>query len=113
MSAVSSRSRLHVAGKLRHLVLFVAGDEPNSRIARANLDRLREPPEAGRWKVDVIDVLEDFEPAVRHNILVTPALLQIHPEPRVLVVGNLSDLAAARAALGIPAARSTSTAGEI
>jgi hypothetical protein len=87
----------------RRLLLFVAGDELNSRLARANLKRLLALVGGEPVDVEVVDVLEDFAPAVEHHVLVTPALLQLRPEPRVLVVGNLSDLNAARMALALPA----------
>ena len=40
-----------------------------------------------------------FEAAVRDNILVTPALILVAPLPRVMVLGNLSDLPKVLAAL--------------
>ena len=74
------------------LILFLAGEENNSRIARENLDRIRrEGGLPGGCEVKIIDVLEDFEAAVAYNILVTPSLLVVEPAPPQLIFGNLSD----------------------
>ena len=44
-------------------------------------------------------MVQDFEAAVRNNILVTPALVLVAPLPRVVILGNLSDLPTVLAAL--------------
>ena len=82
------------------MILFVAGNEPNSRAARRNLAELcdEELPD-GRFEVEIIDVTEQFEKAVEHDILVTPTLCVIKPRPPVVVVGNLSDRPRLRRAL--------------
>jgi circadian clock protein KaiB len=98
MNAMSPQPRPRVS---RRLLLFVAGGEPNSRIARSNLERLCATAAEPRPEVTVIDVLEDLAAALEHHILVTPTLLQLEPEPRVVVIGNLSDLEAVRDALGL------------
>jgi len=89
------------SGDRRRLMLFVAGDEPNSKLARARLRHLTSSPAARGWAVEVVDVLEDSSAAIEHGIPVAPALLQTEPEPRVLLVGDLSDLGSVRIALGL------------
>lgn len=84
-----------------HLVLFVAGDGLNSSIARQNLASLCENELAGRCRVNIVDVLEDFSAAAKNNILVTPTLLVCKPEPVVTIIGNLSDREKVRAALNL------------
>lgn len=88
-------------GGARRWLLFVAGNERNSSKARANLERLRADCPPGACEVEVVDVLDDFQAALEHEILVTPALVQLGPGPRVVVLGCLSDLDRVRAALGI------------
>ena len=83
------------------LRLFVAGEEANSRQARANLERLCEEYLAGRFEVEVVDVLKDFRAAVAERVLVTPALIVAAPPPRAVVLGNLSDTPRVLTALGI------------
>jgi circadian clock protein KaiB len=89
------------------LMLFVAGDEKNSRLARKNLQRLCDTELGSDWQVRIVDVLEDFAPALEHNILLTPALLVLAPPPRALIIGNLSDTTKVRRALGLDGYRKT------
>ena len=84
------------------MILFLAGEEPNSRMARANLASLCEEDLAGRCDVEIVDVLEDYAAATEHSILVTPTLLVLEPGPAVTVVGNLSDRQRVRTALRLP-----------
>jgi circadian clock protein KaiB len=80
-------------------MLFVAGEERNSRLARENLVRLCESDLQGRCDVEIVDVLEDFETAAKHQVLLTPCLLWIDPPPGAMIIGNLMDLERVRSAL--------------
>ena len=71
--------------------LFLAGNGPNSRQALANLRRICREHLNGRCTIETVDVVKDFQAAVRNNILVTPALVLVAPLPRVVILGNLSD----------------------
>lgn len=82
------------------LRLFVAGDEPNSRIAEQNLRRLCNDYLAGRHRIEVVDVLEDFESALNANIMVAPALLLVKPHAATLY-GTLADTAKVISALAL------------
>jgi circadian clock protein KaiB len=73
------------------LRLYMAGNGPNSQKALANLRSLCQEHLEGRFTIETVDVVEDFQAAVRDNILVTPALILVAPLPRVIVLGNLSD----------------------
>jgi len=73
------------------LRLFVAGDEPNSVIARASLDEICSTYLKHECQIEIIDVLENFQPALEERVLVTPALVIIEPQPRTVVFGNLTD----------------------
>lgn len=86
-----------------HMILFVAGDGPNSRIARKNLDRLCENELAGRCTLNIVDVLQNFKAAAENDILVTPTLLVCRPEPGAMVIGNLNDHQKVRTALRLEA----------
>jgi circadian clock protein KaiB len=81
------------------LRLFMAGNGPNSQKALANLHSLCQEYLDGRYTIETVNVVQDFEAAVRDNILVTPALILVAPLPRVVVLGNLSDLPTVLAAL--------------
>jgi circadian clock protein KaiB len=73
------------------LRLFVAGNGTNSNLARANLQRLCREHLDGHCTIETIDVVKNYEAAVRDNILVTPALILVAPLPKVTVLGNLND----------------------
>lgn len=73
------------------LRLYIAGNGQHSQKALANLRNLCQDHLDGRYTIETIDVVEDFQAAVRDNILVTPALILVTPLPRVVVLGNLSD----------------------
>ena len=89
------------SGPKYRLVLFVAGNERNSRIARENLDRVCREDLQGHCEVRVVDILEDLEAAIENNILLTPALQVIEPPIEELIIGNLSDADTVRSVLRI------------
>ena len=80
------------------LRLFVAGNEPNSTLARANLTTFCETYLQGRYQLETIDVLRDFQTALRDHVLVTPTLKVVAPV-QATIFGNLSDTAKVLAAL--------------
>ena len=91
MSAARRKTKTAAAtGKTYVLRLFVAGDEPNSKHARESLTRLCEQHLSGRHEIQVVDVLGDFQTALDNNVLVTPTLILIEPEPRVTILWALS-----------------------
>jgi circadian clock protein KaiB len=88
------------------LRLFVAGHGTNSKQALTNLQRLCREHLNGHCTIETIDVVKNYEAAVKNNILVTPALILIAPLPRVMVLGNLSDPQKVLAALRLSGSES-------
>ena len=87
-------------GETYILRLFMAGNEPNSKQARENLERLQEIHlKRCHHKKEFVDVLEDFQTALENNVLITPCLILVSPKPKVTVFGNLSDTEKVIAAL--------------
>ena len=86
--------------------LFMAGDGPNSKQALANLRTLCKEHLNGDCTIETVDMVKDYETAVKENILVTPALILVSPSPRVVVLGNLSDLPKVLAALRLSGSES-------
>jgi circadian clock protein KaiB len=84
----------------RKFILFVVGNEPNSRLARQNMADLSNTIMES-IEYTVVDVLEDFKTAVQYDILATPALVQIHPGPVITILGNLNDTSRVLSALGL------------
>jgi|SRR5215471_2270910 len=73
------------------MVLFVAGDEKNSRAARSNVRALCEHHLNAKSEVEVVDVLKDYRRALDNRVLITPTLLVLQPPPPVRIVGTLED----------------------
>jgi circadian clock protein KaiB len=90
---------LQVRGETYVLRLFVAGEEPNSRQAEENLKRLCETYLKDGYRIEIVDVLEDFQSALENNVLVTPTLILVSPPPKVTIFGNLRDTEKVFAAL--------------
>ncbi len=74
-----------------YLRLFVAGDEPNSVMAKASLERVCSEHRERNYRIEVVDVLQDSRPAREESVLVTPALVIRGPRRRTVIFGNLSD----------------------
>lgn len=72
------------------LRLFVAGKEPNSRVAVKNITQILETRLKNKWRLMIIDVFEDYEIAIAENIVVTPALIVDRPV-KTRLLGNLED----------------------
>jgi circadian clock protein KaiB len=87
------------------LRLYVAGDAPNSALARANLRRLLDGLDRDQYALEVIDCLDDPMRAIEDGVLVTPTLVRVEPEPRRTIVGSLSAADRVVSALDFPAER--------
>ncbi len=74
-----------------HLRLYVAGQSPKSLRAFANLEELCEAHLAGRYEIEVIDLVETPSLAQRDDILAIPTLIRRLPEPLRRIIGDLSD----------------------
>jgi circadian clock protein KaiB len=83
------------------LRLYIADNAPNSTRAVANLAAICEEHLAGKYKLEIIDVLEFPLRALADGIVVTPSLTKLSPAPTAKIVGNLSDKSSVLHALGI------------
>ena len=72
------------------LRLYVAGQTPKSLTAMANLKRLCEENLAGRYHIEVIDLLLNPQLARADQILAIPTLVRRLPEPIRKIIGDLS-----------------------
>jgi circadian clock protein KaiB len=73
------------------LRLYVAGATAKSVAALANLRRLCETHLAGRYEIEVIDLLVSPKLAAGDQILAVPTLVRKFPEPIRKIIGDLSD----------------------
>jgi circadian clock protein KaiB len=79
------------AGEMFLLRLYVAGQTPKSLAAFANLRRICETHLAGRYEIEVIDLLERPQLARGDEIVAIPTLVRKLPEPITKLIGDLSN----------------------
>ncbi len=83
--------------------LFVADEKPNSVAARQNLEYICRTYFDGQYDIITIDILRDFQAALDHDILVSPALIASLPQREITIIGDLSDTQHVLAAIGMAA----------
>lgn len=71
--------------------LYVAGHTPRSVTAIANLKALCEEHMAGRYKIDIIDLIERPELARTDQVVAIPTLVRKLPGPIRRIIGDLSN----------------------
>lgn len=82
--------------------LYVAGDGVRSRTAVETLTNMCDERLAGRYGLEVIDVLVDPDRAESAKILATPTLLRRKPSPDIRIIGDLTLTRSVLARLGVP-----------
>jgi circadian clock protein KaiB len=73
------------------LRLYVAGQTPKSIAAFANIKRLCEEHLPGRYRIEIVDLLENPQLAAGDQIVAIPTLVRKLPEPLRKIVGDLRD----------------------
>ncbi|HEX3178996.1 MAG TPA: circadian clock KaiB family protein [Methylomirabilota bacterium] len=74
-----------------NLRLYVAGQTPKSARAISNLRKICDEHLAGRYSIEVIDLLKDPHLARGDQILAIPTLVRRLPEPIKKIIGDLSN----------------------
>jgi len=77
--------------KLWQLRLYVAGQTPKSLTAFSNLKQICETHLEGRYRIEVIDLLEQPQLSTGDQILAIPTLVRKLPQPVRKIIGDLSD----------------------
>ena len=77
--------------KLWHLRLYVMGQTPKSLTAFSNLKTVCESHLKGRYRITVIDLLEQPQLAKGDQILAVPTVVRRLPKPVRIILGDLSD----------------------
>lgn len=87
-----SKARKPRSGDPDHwsLRLYVAGQTPKSIAAIANLRRFCEEHLAGRYTIEVVDLMENPRLARTHDIVAIPTLVRDLPAPMRKIIGDLS-----------------------
>lgn len=74
-----------------HLRLYVAGQTAKSLAAMTNLKRFCEEHLAGRYDIEVIDLMKNPQLAAGDQILAIPTLVRRLPSPLKRIIGDLSN----------------------
>lgn len=73
------------------LRLYVAGQTAKSIAALSNLRRLCDEHLAGKYRLEVVDLVTKPQLAREHQILAIPTLIRKLPPPLRKIIGDLSD----------------------
>jgi circadian clock protein KaiB len=73
------------------LRLYVAGQTPKSITAFNNLKKLCEEHLAGKYRIEVIDLLKNPQLAQGDQIFAIPTLVRKLPQPLKKIIGDLSN----------------------
>ncbi len=83
------------------LKLYITGETRHSQKAIANLKIIQEQMLNYDCEVEILDVLNQPEQADLDKILATPTLIRLRPLPIRRMIGDLSNLQAVKAVLGL------------
>ncbi|HEY3274978.1 MAG TPA: circadian clock KaiB family protein [Syntrophorhabdaceae bacterium] len=73
------------------LRLYVAGQTPKSLAAFANLKKICDEHLSGKYRIEIIDLIENPTLAAGDQILAIPTLVRKLPEPVRKIIGDLSN----------------------
>jgi circadian clock protein KaiB len=97
------------SGEFWELRLYVNGQSPNSVRAIENLRHACEEHMPSRYRIEVVDLLEDPRLAINDQILAVPTVVRKLPVPIRKIVGDLSDTDRLLIGLQVRAPRKVST----
>lgn len=90
-SRKASGTRANGKSEFWELRLYVAGQTPKSLTAFSNLKHICEEHLAGKYRIEVIDLVKDPTLARGDQILALPTLVRKLPEPMRKIIGDLSN----------------------
>ena len=78
-------------GEVWDLRLYVAGQSPKSMRAFTNLKSFCEKHLAGKFRIEVVDLLKNPQLAAGDQILAIPTLVRKVPAPMRKIIGDMSN----------------------
>ncbi|HEX2200024.1 MAG TPA: circadian clock KaiB family protein [Burkholderiales bacterium] len=88
---MSTRRNGAAAEEKWELRLYTAGQTPKSLAAIKNLKKVCEEHLAGRYEIEIIDLLKNPRLAKDDQIVAIPTLVRKLPDPVRKIIGDLSD----------------------
>lgn len=101
----TSESKARSVEPTWELRLYIAGHTPKSLTAFSNLKKICEEHLAGKYKIEIIDLLKNPQLARGDQILAIPTLVRKLPEPVRKIIGDLSNTEHVLVGLDIRTAR--------
>jgi len=86
-----SPSKRKPASEHFELRLYVAGQTPRSLAAMANLKKLCEEHLPGKYRIEVVDLMQNPQLAKGDQIVAIPTLVRRLPPPLKKIIGDLSN----------------------
>jgi len=91
LSQESNEGKIEKDTETYILKLYVAGQTPNSLAAFKNLKVICEKYLAGRYSIEIVDLLKNPKLAKGDQIIAVPTLVRQLPEPLRKIIGDLSN----------------------
>ena len=73
------------------LMLYIAGQTPKSVLALNNITKYCREHLAGRYSIEIVDLLKNPQLAEGDQIIAIPTLVRKFPEPLRKIIGDLSN----------------------
>ena len=113
MTRASQKQKKQMTPKVMEweLRLYVAGNTPNSIAAFSNLRQICERHMGGRYRIEIIDLLENPQLAGGDQIIAIPTLVRRLPTPIKKIIGDLSNTERVLVGLDLKPARAYAANG--
>lgn len=90
-TTMEKKAKAHATEEIWNLRLYVAGQTPKSIKAFTNLKKICDEHLAGKYKIEVIDLLKNPQLAKGDQIIALPTLVRKLPEPIKKIIGDLAN----------------------
>jgi circadian clock protein KaiB len=77
--------------KKHQFILFVSGMSDKSAHAIENLHKIGDTYYSGDYEIEIIDIARDREQALNFQIIGIPTLIRVAPNPKRIILGDLSN----------------------
>lgn len=85
-------NRQHISqGGNYHFLLFISGMSAKSARAIENLRKICDSHLPGNYRLEIVDITSDREKALAYEIIGIPTLIKISPDPKRIILGDLSE----------------------
>ena len=91
-TAEARQARARYGAKIE-LALYLTLPWPSSLRAQANISRVLAGVRKGEVRLEVCDLAREPERAERDNVLFSPTLVKVWPDPKMWILGDLSEAA--------------------